>query len=293
MHEPVLLSEVLEYLSPRAGESYLDVTAGLGGHAERVLELTRAPKEAVLVDTDQQSAAELTKKFGKAGTEIISEDFLVVSRRLNEEDRKFDLIFADLGVSSPQLDEASRGFSFNKNGPLDMRMNETKDLTADKIVNGYSEKKLAEILRNFGQEPKALEIARRIVDSRPVNTTSELAKIAQKSWPSRSRVHPATRTFQALRIAVNSELEQLQQSLPVWLDLLKPEGRMVIISFHSLEDRIVKDFLAENSAGAYDAELRLLTKKPITASPNEIVSNPRARSAKLRAAAKIKTKRKD
>jgi 16S rRNA (cytosine1402-N4)-methyltransferase len=143
-------------------------------------------------------------------------------------------------------------------------------------------------LREYGEEPKARAIAQKIVESRPIRTTDQLAAIAKQAWPGHSKVHPATRTFQALRILVNDELDQLEQSLPLWLDLLSDGGRLVIISFHSLEDRIVKKFFAEHGGGGYDAELSILTKKPILPSHHEIVSNPRARSAKLRAAAKIK-----
>jgi 16S rRNA (cytosine1402-N4)-methyltransferase len=203
------------------------------------------------------------------------------------------MILADLGVSSPHLDQASRGFSLNAEGPLDMRMDQSQDLTAATIVNQWDEAEIAKILKDFGQEPKAQKIARQIVAARPLNSTKELAKIVGKVWRGFSRVHPATRTFQALRITVNSELAQLEQSLPLIAELLVPGGRMAIISFHSLEDRIVKQFLAEYAADVFDAELQLLTKKPVTASNDEIVSNPRARSAKLRAAAKIKTKRKE
>lgn len=293
MHEPVLLREVLDYLAPKAGESYLDATAGWGGHAQKILELTENYQQSILIDRDAQAFKQLNKTFASSGAQIIQSGFLSASRQLYDEKRQFDLILADLGVSSPHLNQASRGFSFRMDGPLDMRMDQTQELTADEVVNRYSEKKLVNILRDYGQEPKALEIARRIVDERPVSSTKELAEIVQKSWPGHSRVHPATRTFQALRIEVNSELEQLEKSLPIWAEMLKSGGRLVVVSFHSLEDHIVKDFFAENSRKGYDTKLKLLTKKPITASPEEIAFNPRARSAKLRAAAKIKTKRKD
>jgi 16S rRNA (cytosine1402-N4)-methyltransferase len=196
------------------------------------------------------------------------------------------MILADLGVSSLHLDEPERGFSFSNPGPLDMRMDKRQELSADVIVNSYSEAQIAQILSEFGQEPKAFQIARNIVAARPVKTTDQLAQIVAKSWPGKSRVHPATRTFQALRIAVNSELYQVSEALPIWLELLAPGGRLVVISFHSLEDRIVKNFLFEHAGDRYDSDVELLTKKPVQATNDEIVSNPRARSAKLRACRK-------
>jgi 16S rRNA (cytosine1402-N4)-methyltransferase len=199
------------------------------------------------------------------------------------------MILADLGVSSPHLNEASRGFSIKADGPLDMRMDQSQTLTAGQVVNTYSAANLEDILKRYGEEPKAKQIASLIVNNRPITTTHQLAAIVAKAWPGYSKVHPATRTFQALRIAVNDELELLRLSLPIWMDdLLAPGGRIAIISFHSLEDRIVKHAFAEKAGDRYDAALRLLTKKPVTGDEDEIVSNPRARSAKLRAAVKQK-----
>ncbi len=171
-----------------------------------------------------------------------------------------------------------------------MRMDRSQALTAADVVNGYSEAVLADLLRRYGEEPKSKRIAQLIVAGRPFSSTAQLAAVVAKAWPGYSRVHPATRTFQALRIAVNDELELLEQSLPLWIQLLAPGGRIGIISFHSLEDRLVKQALHDAAGERYDAELRLLTKRPVTAGPTEIVTNPRARSAKLRAAVKIKTK---
>ncbi len=171
-----------------------------------------------------------------------------------------------------------------------MRMDRSQELTADTIVNTFSEVRLRDILQRYGEEPKAGRIARDIVRSRPVRTTEELAAIAARAWPGHSRMHPATRTFQAVRIAVNDELGQLEMGLPLWIDLLKPGGRIAVISFHSLEDRLVKQAFKEVAGDRYDATLRVLTKSPVTAAPSETVHNPRARSAKLRAAVKIKKK---
>jgi 16S rRNA (cytosine1402-N4)-methyltransferase len=289
-HLPVLLSEVLHYLDPQEGDSYLDLTAGYGGHAKAILERTLSPTKATLVDRDQNAIAELQKKFD-SHVEIIHQDFKTAAKELQRQGRRFDIILADLGVSSPHLDIASRGFSIKTDGPLDMRMDERQSLTAEVIVNSYDEAELADILRRFGEEPRANKIARLIVEHRPVRTTQELASIVAQAWPGHSKVHPATRTFQALRVAVNNELDLLERSLPIWIDLLAPGGRIAVISFHSLEDRLVKQAFAEVSGNRYDAILRLLNKQPVTGSNEEIVSNPRARSAKLRAAAKINTQK--
>lgn len=286
-HTPVLLDEVLNCLQPQAGDSYLDVTAGYGGHAAAVLERSGNYADSVLVDRDQQAIDALQLRFNKTAISFRHADFLTASRALLAEKRRFDLILADLGVSSLHLNQAERGFSFAATGPLDMRMDQTAGQTAADIVNTYSEADLTDLLRHYGEEPKARQIARLIVAHRPFNTTVELANVVKRAWPGRSRVHPATRTFQALRIAVNNELSLLEDSLPIWVELLKPGGRLAIISFHSLEDRIVKQFLADRGGDRYDASLKLLTKRPLIAAAAETVSNPRARSAKLRAAAKI------
>jgi 16S rRNA (cytosine1402-N4)-methyltransferase len=285
-HIPVLLNETLHYLSPARGQSYLDVTAGFGGHARAVLDLTQNFKNSVLVDRDSEAIDALEEAFANTDVKIVCNNFLSASDDLKKQGRQFDMILADLGVSSLQMDEPERGFSFANSGPLDMRMDKKQEVSADTIVNFYSEQQIAQILKEFGEEPKAHQIARKIVHERPVKTTDQLARIVAKSWPGHSRTHPATRTFQAIRIAVNSELTQLREALPVWTDLLAKDGRLVIISFHSLEDRIVKNFLSENAANTYDSILELQTKKPVQATQNEIVSNPRARSAKLRACRK-------
>jgi 16S rRNA (cytosine1402-N4)-methyltransferase len=297
LHVPVLLEEVLQYLGPKAGDSYLDLTAGYGGHASAVLATAQSqtpsdPSRAVLVDRDASAVHELTARFGGSAT-IIQADFAAATEQLLAMGRgsQFDMILADLGVSSPHLDQAARGFSLAMDGPLDMRMDQDQELTADRIVNGYPEDRLATILAEYGEEPKSRAIAHAIVMARPVRSTKELAAIAARQWHSpnkpRSKVHPATRTFQAIRIAVNDELGLLEKALPQWINLLKPGGRICIISFQSLEDRLVKKLLADASGDRYDSELTLLTKRPITASHSELVHNPRARSAKLRAAVKI------
>ncbi len=289
LHIPVLLDQVLKYLDPREGDRYLDLTGGYGGHAAAVLERTKNPQNSTLVDRDQNAINELEAKFAGQGIELIHADFLSASERLKSEGKKFDLILADLGVSSPHLNEADRGFSIKLDGPLDMRMDQSQELTAEKVVNTYSAAELEKFISKYGEEPKARQIASLIVNNRPIETTAQLASIVARAWPGRSRVHPATRTFQALRLVVNDELELLRKSLPVWVDdLLAPEGRIAIISFHSLEDRLVKRAFAEKAGDRYDAQLSLLTKHPVAGDDNEIVFNPRARSAKLRAAVKQK-----
>jgi 16S rRNA (cytosine1402-N4)-methyltransferase len=287
LHVPVLLDEVLHVLAPKPGDSYLDVTAGYGGHAAAVLARTQSPDNAVLIDRDAKAVDQLSQRFDGSGVTILHQDFLSGSQHLVAEGQQFDLILADLGVSSPHLNQAERGFAISLQGPLDMRMDQTQELTAETIVNTYSKQQLTDIIAKFGEEPKAAAIAKLIVENRPHSTTSELAELVSRVWPGHSRVHPATRTFQALRIAVNDELSLLATALPIWLNLLKPGGRLAIISFHSLEDRVVKQYFTEQGGERYDAALRILTKRPLTASAHESVSNPRARSAKLRAAAKI------
>jgi 16S rRNA (cytosine1402-N4)-methyltransferase len=288
LHIPVLLSEVLSYLDPKDGESYLDLTAGYGGHAREVLNRTRSPASAVLVDRDSNAIRALQATFEPdKGVTILHDDFAHATQQLVTKDERFDLILADLGISSPHIDQASRGFSLSQDGPLDMRMDDTQELTAERIVNSYPETQLVQILQDYGEEPKARAIARAIIAARPIRTTTELASVAARQWRGHSKVHPATRTFQAIRIAVNNELELLQKSLPQWINLLKPGGRICIISFQSLEDRLVKQILQDQGGDRYDSDLRLLTKRPITASHTELVHNPRSRSAKLRAAVKI------
>lgn len=285
IHEPVLLALVMQYLEPKVNDSYLDLTAGYGGHAQAIINKTRRPDKAVLVDRDQTAIDYLTKLFGTKST-IIHDDFVSAAQQIKEQKQKFNIILADLGVSSLHLNQSERGFAIKHNGPLDMRMDIRQTLTAATIVNNYSESELANILKRYGEEPKAKQIAKLIVNNRPLMTTVQLADIVAQAWPGFSRINPATRTFQALRIAVNNELELLAKAIPIWMDLLEKNGRLAIISFHSLEDRIVKQSFAEYSGDRYDALLQLLTKHPLVASSQELVFNPRSRSAKLRVVVK-------
>jgi 16S rRNA (cytosine1402-N4)-methyltransferase len=286
VHIPVMSAEVLSVLDPKIGDKYLDLTAGYGGHSALILERTLEAAGSVLVDRDETAVTELSKMFTGSGAQIIHEDFLNAAQSLLRSNRKFNIVLADLGVSSPHLNTASRGFSFTLDAPLDMRMDQRQKLTAYEIVNTYSKTQLMDILRSYGEEPKAPQIADRIIKNRPIRSTLQLAHIIAQAWPGRSKVHPATRTFQALRIAVNDELGLLKKALPLWVELLAPGGRLVVLSFHSLEDRIVKQFFTDIAGDRYDAELTLLTKKPMVPGASELVSNPRARSTKLRAVSK-------
>lgn len=287
LHQPVLLSEVLAVLQPRAGESYLDLTAGYAGHASKILDVTQNYKEAVLVDRDENALKYLREKFANSPVNLVHKDFYSAVLQQIECGNTFDMILMDFGVSSPQLDQAERGFSFAKDGPLDMRMDQSQELRADVIVNKYSEAHLAEILEKYGEEKPGFAklIARAIVHGRPWKSTFELGE-ALKKYGRGGKVHPATRTFQAIRIAVNDELGEIERTLALVTKVLKPGGRVAMITFHSLEDRLVKDWMREMSSHGEESQIQILTKKPITAGNEELFINPRARSAKLRAAVK-------
>ena len=287
LHNPVLLSEVLAALKPHPGDRYLDLTAGYGGHASKILDVTQNYKDSVLVDRDEFAIKELETKFSPE-TKIIHNSFYNAMLQLIECGKTFDIILADFGVSSPQLDRSERGFSFKNDGPLDMRMDRRQKLTAKDVVNKYSEKNLAELFVEYGEESpgRAAMLARIIVHHRPFETTGQLAELIRTRWHGYSKTHPATRIFQAIRIEVNDELGEIKRSLPLLPQLLKKEGRVGIITFHSLEDRLVKDYFKEVSSHGEESELKIITKKPIVAGDTELVINPRARSAKLRAASR-------
>lgn len=286
-HIPVLLEAVIEYLAPKPGESYLDLTAGYGGHASQILSNTGDENKLALVDRDEHAIKSLNAQF-KGRASIIHDNFAGAASTLVQAGKTFDMILIDLGVSSPHLDNVERGFSFQAEAPLDMRMDNRQTLTAEKIVNEYSEEDLIQVLKEYGEEPKAKRIAVAIIAARPLKTTLELAEIVTKIYGRRGKTHPATRTFQALRIAVNDELSQLKTTLPLLPALLTQGGRVAIISFHSLEDRLVKQFFAAEAEAGYEARLKVLTKKPIQGADYDVL-NRRARSAKLRAAIKINT----
>lgn len=292
MHEPVLLNEVVALLQPKQGESYLDLTAGYGGHSSKILGMTQNYKDSVLVDRDQTAIDYLSDYFHGTGISIRKDNFSSATSHLNTEGKLFDIILADLGVSSQHLDLASRGFSFMADGPLDMRMDQTQGRTASDVINDSSVEELAGIFREYGEEKQSKRIAKVVIENRPYTTTHELARTLESviGWRKKGH-HPATRVFQALRIAVNDELNLLSSTLPKALQLLAPGGRLGVITFHSLEDRIVKKYFAESTQGGYDREYILLNKKPIVPTESEIVNNPRSRSAKLRGVAKIKKER--
>lgn len=287
LHKPVLLSEVLAYLQPKPGESYIDLTAGYAGHASEILDVTRNYKDAVLVDRDENAMEVLRAKFANLPVTLIKNDFYNAVLQEIECGNAFDMILMDFGVSSPQLDRAERGFSFAKDGPLDMRMDQTQEFSAEVIVNHWSERRIAEILERYGEEKPgfARMIARTIVHGRPWTSTLQLGE-ALARYGKGGRLHPATRTFQAIRIAVNDELGEIERTLPLLTKILKSGGRVGVITFHSLEDRLVKEWMKEQASHGEESELKILTKKPIVAEESELFINPRARSAKLRVARK-------
>lgn len=287
LHAPVLLDQVVELLAPRPGETYLDLTAGYGGHAKAIADRVGGFETVTLVDRDENAITEL-KRYEQQGARLVHDDFAHFAESAAEAGTVYDMVLVDFGVSSPQLDRAERGFSIRSTGPLDMRMDQRQKRSAQSLVNNATEKELARIIVTYGEErpSRAAQIARAIVRSRPHRTTEDLAQaILTTHRGPHQKVHPATRTFQAIRIALNDELGQIERLLARVPALLKPGGRVAFISFHSLEDRLVKRFIAEQSQAGYEAEFDVLTKKAILGKTDD-VHNPRARSAILRAAVK-------
>jgi len=290
VHVPVLLKEAIDFLAVRRGGTYIDATVGLGGHSCEIAKRLGAPGHLIGVDKDPAALGIAREKLAKnedwPRVTLIHGSFADVAKHVTGS--VADGILADLGVSSLQFGDPARGFSFQAEGPLDMRMNPQAELTAEQVVNHFDERKLADVIYEFGEERRSRRIARAIVRSRPIRTTAQLAEIvsaaARPMNQAERRIHPATRTFQALRIFVNRELDDLRALLSSAPQMLKPGGRIVIISFHSLEDRIVKDAFRE---GAKQGQYRLLKKKPVIPGDEEVDRNPRARSAKLRAAERI------
>jgi len=295
LHAPVLLNEVLIALQPYSGGVYIDGTVGAGGHAAAILRQAQPEGRLFGLDQDPMALALAQQQLAPFGTQVtlIHANFEQLGRLALPQ---VDGILLDIGVSSMQLDQNERGFSFQTDGPLDMRMNTTTGETAADLVNTLPEDELANLIYQYGEEPRSRRIAKAIVQARPIERTLPLAQLIAKVKPGYSRIHPATQTFQALRIAVNDELGVLARVLPQAIALLKPSGRLAVITFHSLEDRIVKQFFKQESTDClcpteqpfctcqHHATLRLITKKPITAAESEIAVNPRARSAKLRVA---------
>lgn len=288
VHKPVLKKEVLRYLDPRPDENFIDATIGGGGHTMAIIKQVLPKGQVLGIDWSGELVQELKHKSNL----VLVNDSYVNLKSIVEE-YKFKPIHGilfDLGLSSWHLEKSGRGFSFLKNEELDMRYNLRNSLTAAEILNQWKESEIEKILKQYGQERFAKKIAKKIIEERkikPIKSTFQLKDIIKKSvpvWYRHKRLHFATRTFQALRIAVNDELNNLEKALPQTLEILEPKGRLVIISFHSLEDRIVKNFLRESKKKNL---LKILTKKPITPSKQEIKENPRSRSAKLRAGQKL------
>jgi 16S rRNA (cytosine1402-N4)-methyltransferase len=301
-HQPVLYDEIIHALQPRDAGMYVDGTVGAGGHARGVLQASAPGGQLLGLDIDPQAlvlARETLAPYGERVrlTQASYDDILDAMHECGWQEA--DGIVLDLGVSSMQLDTARRGFSFQSEAPLDMRFNTDIGMTAAELVNSAQETELADLLYRFGEERHARMIARLIVGARPIRTTTQLADVVKRAYRDRQRMHPATRTFQALRIVVNDELAHLERALPRALQALKPGGRLAVISFHSLEDRMVKRFLREESRDRVNppymqqyeverkASVREVNRKPIVASVEEVRRNPRARSARLRVAEKI------
>jgi len=288
-HVPVLLKEAIDFLAIKRGGTYIDATVGLGGHSFEIARRLGAPGHLIGLDKDPAALERARGLLIREETDwptvtLLHGSFAEIGQRFAASSA--DGVLADIGVSSLQFDDPARGFSFQAEGPLDMRMNPQSELTAEQVVNHMDERELADVIYEFGEERRSRRIARAIVRSRPIGSTAELAGVvlAAARPMKHERIHPATRTFQALRIFVNRELDDLRALLSAAPQILKPGGRLVVISFHSLEDRIVKDAMRE---GAKQDQYELLTKKPVTATEEEIDRNPRSRSAKLRAAQRI------
>ena len=287
-HVPVLFEEALDFLRVRPTGTYVDCTLGLAGHAEGILRRLGPQGRLIGFDRDPEmlglATARLVKAAAEMGSEaphlvLIGEAFSRIGEHV--EPASVDGLLADFGVSSLHFDEARRGFSFQADGPLDMRIDTRSGPTAEQVVNEMEERELANLIYEYGEERRSRTVARAIVRGRPVTTTGQLARIVASAVPPMKHIHPATRTFQALRIFVNQELDEIKALFEAAPKLLKPSARLVVISFHSLEDRIAKDSIRE---GGQKGIWEILTRKPVTAGEEEMDRNPRSRSAKMRAA---------
>jgi len=302
-HIPVLLNEAIEGLQPQPGGCFVDCTVGLGGHAILILERISPSGRLLGIDADPEAIKVAQIKLSDYGETItlVNDNFTNLATICSKYHfHPVDGILFDLGVSSLQLDTAQRGFSFQLEAPLDMRFDPSQGLTAADIVNTFSEQELAQLIERYGEERHSRRIARHIVQSRPITTTSELARaMVQILGSKHTKIHPTTRTFMALRIAINSELQNLELALKQTINLLRPGGRLVVISYHSLEDRIVKQFMRREASSClcppgtvicccgHVPTLKLISRKVIKPTSLEIESNPRSRSAKLRIAERL------
>jgi len=290
-HQPVLLKEVLQYINPVAGENFIDGTFGFGGHGLRLLEMNKPNGKVLGIELDADVIEILKKELTDERLILVQGSFNNL-KRIAEENNFCSVngILFDVGMSSWQIEKSGRGFSFQKDEPLDMRSSIDSELTAEEIVNRWPEKELFEIFDKYGGERFARKIARlirQVRKSEQIKTTSQLVEIIKRAIPisqRHKRIHFATRVFQALRITVNNELENLEKALPQALEVLEKNGRLVVISFHSLEDKIVKNFFKQETK---KGNLKTLTDKPITANEEEVKFNPRSRSARLRAAVRL------
>jgi len=287
-HVPVLFQEVMEFIRVRPGGTYVDCTLGLAGHAEGIVRQLGSAGHFIGFDRDPEALelakarlAQVSDELGSRAPQmtLIGDAFSTIAGHVKS--ASVDGLLADFGASSLHFDEARRGFSFQADGPLDMRMDTRSGPTAEQVVNETGERELANLIYEYGEERRSRTVARAIVRGRPVTSTAQLAKIVASAVPPMKHIHPATRTFQALRIFVNQELQEIGALFEAAPILLKPSARLVVISFHSLEDRIAKDSIRE---GAQKGIWNILTRKPVTAKEEEINRNPRSRSAKLRAA---------
>jgi 16S rRNA (cytosine1402-N4)-methyltransferase len=301
-HQPVLYHEIIHALRPKSGGRYVDGTLGAGGHATGILTASEPEGQLLGLDVDPQAldlARHTLAPFGERAC-IKQASYTTLDEQLSSLGwGPVDGILLDLGASSMQFNNPERGFSFLQNGPLDMRFDPTNPLTADEIVNRWHEEELANVIYRFGEEPASRRIAKAITASRPVQGTLDLAAIIERVQPRRGPHHPATRTFQALRIAVNGELEAVEETLPMAVQVLGPGGRLAVISFHSLEDRLVKEYFHRESRDClcppkqpvctcgHKATIKVINRRPITPSEEETKENSRARSAKLRIAVKL------
>jgi 16S rRNA (cytosine1402-N4)-methyltransferase len=304
-HKPVMLNEVLSYLLPKDNEIYLDGTFGAGGYSKAILNLAKC--SVIAIDRDDS-----VKKFASLLSAEFGNKFIFENNKFSNYGEvlsknnisKVDGMIFDIGVSSMQLDEKERGFSFDSDTKLDMRMDKNQSLSAFEVINNLSEIELAKIIKDYGDEPKARAIAKKIIYTRAknqINSCKELANIVRSFYKGYFKTDPATKTFQAVRIYVNQELDELKKALDASINFLKKDGRLIVVSFHSLEDKIVKNFLKDNSGIAlsvsrYEPEIDkknikknflIKTRSAISPSENEIIQNPRARSAKMRVAIKI------